>query len=278
MKKWLSIFFAMCFIVSFVSCGRVDGTEATDKTEEDISEIDTDGFARVMESSERSLLVCGFSSLGYAYVSLPRDIKGEDFQVGDYVKITYGGVCETYPVSVSAITIRHLTEEETAAVYKEQTVCGEYIGMNENGVFLCHDLGMYIVPVENLENAPRFVEGMLYEVVYDGIRFDRMLGCDEKIYFPISITCAEEYAELQSCVCCFTAEIRKITNTYLEVYTQDEHMRRTSDLFRVSMPDGVDADDFSIGDVVEIAFSGAIEELYPANIQGTVSIVRCTED
>ena len=70
----------------------------------------------------------------------------------------------------------------------------------------------------------------------------------------------------------FTAEIQKIMDTYLEVYTEDETMRRTSDLFHVSIPNGVDIRDFAVGDTVEIVYAGAIEEIYPARIKGTVSI------
>lgn len=272
MKKWISLFLSFCLIVSLASCGRLDNTDTTGETDGEISEVDTHGFARVMESDSNSLFVCGFTSLGYAGVSLPRGVDGKDFQVGDYVKIAYGDVCETYPVFVTAVTIRHLTEKEIDAVYEEETVRGEYVGTNEDGVLLRHSGGTYIVPVENLDNVPMFEEGAVYEVRFDGILFDRMLGYDEKIYFPISISRVEEDMILPGGTYRFTAEIRKITDTYLEVYTEDENMRRTSELFRVSIPEGADVYDFSVGDAVEIVFAGAIEELYPANIKGTVSI------
>ena len=72
--------------------------------------------------------------------------------------------------------------------------------------------------------------------------------------------------------CRFTAEIRAITDAYLEVCTEDENMCRTASLFRVSVPEGVDVKSFAVGDTVEIVFAGAIQETYPAGITDTVSI------
>ena len=58
----------------------------------------------------------------------------------------------------------------------------------------------------------------------------------------------------------------------LLVQTDDPDMLRCADRFTVSLPDGMDADDFKVGDVIEITFRGSILETYPAQIPDVLSI------
>lgn len=58
----------------------------------------------------------------------------------------------------------------------------------------------------------------------------------------------------------------------LLVQTDDPDMLRCADRFHVSLPDDAKAEDFKVGDVIEITFRGSISEIYPARISDVVSI------
>lgn len=72
----------------------------------------------------------------------------------------------------------------------------------------------------------------------------------------------------------FTAKILQIHEKTVLVKTDDEKMLTSSDQFYVSLPETVSAEDFSVGDVIEIELAPIhrIQETYPARLPDVVAI------
>ena len=68
----------------------------------------------------------------------------------------------------------------------------------------------------------------------------------------------------------FEAEVLDVFSKSLLVKTDDPRMLSSSDQYRVSLPEGVSAEDFFVGDRIMIQFDGTIRETYPAQIDALV--------
>ncbi|MBQ8498036.1 MAG: hypothetical protein IJ489_11365 [Clostridia bacterium] len=72
----------------------------------------------------------------------------------------------------------------------------------------------------------------------------------------------------------FTAKVSEVHEKTILVKTDDEKMLTSSDQFYVSLPETVSAEDFAVGDTVEIELATIyrIEETYPARLPDVVNI------
>ncbi len=70
----------------------------------------------------------------------------------------------------------------------------------------------------------------------------------------------------------FTGRVQQVSERSIDVYTEDASMTRISTYFTVQMPLGEDGKFFFVGDTVEVVFTGAIAETFPAQIMSAVSV------
>lgn len=134
--------------------------------------------ARITFSSGQSFYAKGFHDengretfTGYVY--FPADIDLTDYKDGDYVEIGYDGwAMETYPLQANALSIRHLTEEETEEIRKDEktyTLTLQYMGQDEYELIGIASTAYSIDP-DTLENIPDLNFKDYFTVVYDGTK------------------------------------------------------------------------------------------------------------
>ncbi len=113
MKKILSIILTLCFVFLLGACGadkQQNENPSEDPTNHD-EEYNYTFEATVLQTGASSILVQTddaqmLRSSDQYWTYLPEGVTGEDFAVGDTVKITFDGMIrETYPAQIDALAI-----------------------------------------------------------------------------------------------------------------------------------------------------------------------------
>lgn len=113
MKKILSIILTLCFVFLLGACG-VDKQQNENPSEDPTNHDEEYTYtfeATVLQTGASSILVQTddtqmLRSSDQYWTYLPEGVTGEDFAVGDTVKITFDGMIrETYPAQIDALAI-----------------------------------------------------------------------------------------------------------------------------------------------------------------------------
>ena len=160
-----------------------------------VSKVDPDPVyykAKILEASKHWFTVRTFDGVNSIelYINFDEnDVNAADFKAGDYVEFGYDGVGfpDIVHPHVTGVSMRHLTEEEIAALGVEdrtRTIILLYMGHDDKeliGIGIGYNQA-YSIAIDSLETVPELNFKDYFTVVCDGDTFS--YGSTTKILFP----------------------------------------------------------------------------------------------